>query len=229
LYSTNGTGVIRGKVYISGGLLADRNYRTELFVYDPATNSWTQKSHMPSQGFRGVSGVINNQLYVVTNCEDSSDGHCDFIPRAFYRYDPTTDEWTVLPDVPNYHGWGVGGVIGGKFYVAGGSNQVDVYDPATNQWTTKTPMATRRWLGAGATVAGKLYLVAGFRLRPDGTTANATATSVYDLATDKWTNKAPFPGNQKAHIAGSRVLSNGQVRIHVLGGTKPGNNLAYIP
>jgi N-acetylneuraminic acid mutarotase len=228
LYWTNGVGVINGKLYISGGVSSFKNYRSELFVYDPATNTWTQKRDMPTQGFRGVTGVINNKLYVWTICDQED---CfDFIPHgAFYRYDPATDQWAVLPSSPHYHGWGIGGVIGGKFYVAGGSNQLDVYDPATNQWTTKAPMTSTRWLGAGAAAGGKLYFIGGLRRNADGSlTPGVPTTSVYDPATNKWTNKTPLPA-AKSGISASRVVLNGQVRVQVVGGNKPGNNLAYIP
>jgi hypothetical protein len=63
---------------------------------------------------------------------------------------------------------------------------------------------------------GKLYVL------KDG------STSVYDPTTDSWTSKAPMP-IRLATITASKVLVNGQPRIEVVGGTRPGNNLAYIP
>lgn len=226
LYWTNGIGVIGGKLYITGGIASNDNFRSELFVYDPATNTWSQKRSMPTEGFRGVTGVINNRLYVVTDCDQED--CADFVPRAFYRYDAATDQWTVLPPAPHYHGWGYGGVIGGKFYVAGGSDQVDVYDPATNTWTTKAPMPRRRWLGAAAALGGKLYVFGGFQDAPDGETSIVRTTIVYDPSTDTWTNKAPMP-TAKISFSASRVVLGGQPRIEVVGGSRPGNNLAYLP
>ncbi len=143
--------MIGGKLYISGGVASYKNYRAELYVYDPAANTWTRKRDMPNTTFRGVTGVINEKLYVFTGCDQED---CNFYePAAFYRYDPTTDRWTTIPKPANYHAWGMGGTIGGKFYVAGGSNQLDVYDPATNEWTTRAPMGSPRWIGAGAALA----------------------------------------------------------------------------
>ena len=62
----------------------------------------------------------------------------------FFRYDPTTDSWTKLPNPTNYpHARsGYGGVINNKLYLIGSdrqSNQSRVleYDPITNKWTTK--------------------------------------------------------------------------------------------
>jgi N-acetylneuraminic acid mutarotase len=226
LYWTNGAGVIGGKIYISGGLSGHKGYRDVLFMYDPARNRWTQKRAMPNTSFRGVTTVLNDKLYVVTGCDQED---CDqFEPRAFYRYDPVTDMWATLPPAPHTHNWGMGGAIGGKFYVTSFGN-LDVYDPVTNLWTTKAPMPSQRWLGGGAVLGSKLYVIGGYRRNPDGsTTAGVRNVSVYDPNTDAWTTGAQLP-TARASIPAVKVKLNGQARIELIGGSRPGNNLQYIP
>ena len=53
-------------------------------------------------------------------------------------------------------------------------------------------------------------------------------TSAYDATTDAWTSKAQMP-TPRGGIAASKVIVNGQSQIEVVGGSRPGNNLAYIP
>jgi N-acetylneuraminic acid mutarotase len=125
------------------------------------------------------------------------------------------------------------GVIGGKFYVAGGvgglpdgGNQLDVYDPATNRWTTKAPLPRARWSGAGVALRAKLYVIGGFARKPDGTETVVRTTSVYDPATDTWTRVPPMPDAIGGDFDGSRVVLNGQPRIEVVGGY---THLQYIP
>jgi N-acetylneuraminic acid mutarotase len=227
LYWTNGAGVIGGKIYISGGRTSARGLSFGLYVYDPATNTWARKRDMPNTTFRGITGVINNKLYVLTGCDQED---CQFFdPIAFYRYDPATDQWETLLEPTNWHGWGMGGTIGGKLYVTGGRAALDVYDPATNQWTSRAPMPLRRWMAAGATLGAKLYVIGGFQENADGSIVSGVrTTSVYDPATNSWTNKAPMP-TARSGIAASRVVVNGKARLEVVGGARPGNNLAYIP
>src|SRR6187551_3074291 len=80
LASTNGAGVIKGKIYISGGC-TDRRCDfpvSSLYMYDPARDTWTQKRDIPDATSpygessyalgRGVTGVINDKLYVVSGC-----------------------------------------------------------------------------------------------------------------------------------------------------------------
>jgi hypothetical protein len=91
---------------------------------------------------------------------------------CLHRYDPTSNSWTELAIPTHQHEAGVGGAMGGKFYVVGGhtfngaSAILDVYDPASDTWATKAPRSTPRIWAAGAVVpAGllsqRLYVVGG--------------------------------------------------------------------
>jgi N-acetylneuraminic acid mutarotase len=237
LYRTNGIGVIKGKLYLAGGSAANHEILKSLYVYNPATNSWVQKSDMPSYGYGGVTGVINDKLYLLTGCEDW-DG-CDVGGAdplvALYRYDPATDKWATLAAPSQTHFLGTGGVIGQKLYVVGGladpwtlSRRLEVYDPVTNQWTTKAPLPHERWEAAGTAAGGKLYVISGFGNKADGTSALLPTVSVYDPATNTWTNKQAIP-SARADVAAVRVALDGHPRVEVVGGARPGNNLAYIP
>jgi N-acetylneuraminic acid mutarotase len=236
IHSTNGMGVIKGKLYISGGYGDNHGVRNTLYVYDPVTNQWTRKRDMPSCTYGGVSGVLNDQLYVLSGSDDPEACSYDSPVKAFYRYDPALDQWTSLPLPTERHYRGMAGVMGGKFYVVGGfdadqagdTGTLEAFDPVTNQWTTKTPLAHPRWLAAGTAVSGKLYVIGGYGVKADGTTSAIPTNSIYDPATDTWTNRQAMP-SARVGIGAARVAVNGQVRVEVAGGPRPGNNVAYIP
>jgi N-acetylneuraminic acid mutarotase len=228
LYKSNGAGVIGGKIYVSGGRMSgDKNYVAALVVYNPATNTWTRKSDMPTVTWGGMTAVINNQLYVLT-CVEEED--CwEFSTPLLYRYNPTTDRWTQLSFAPAGIGFPMGGVIGGKLYATGGVNgSLVVYDPATNAWTSKAPLPGGRFRGAGVALGGKLYIIGGYQLNPDKTKRPVRKTSVYDPATNTWTNKALTP-SLRFDLTASRVVVNGKPRIELVGGERPGNNVQYVP
>jgi N-acetylneuraminic acid mutarotase len=226
LFSTNGAGVIGGKIYVSGGRTNAVSYQNGLYMYDPARNTWTQKHSMPLQTAGGLTGVINNKLYVLASCHDPE--HCDeFIGAALYRYDPATNLWTQLGTPARSHSYGVAGGLESRGSIVWTREQ-DVYDPATNTWTPKAPLPRKRYLGAGTAMEGKLYVIGGWEVNPDGSTTTVKTTSVYDPATNTWTTKAALP-TARRDIAATRVFLNGQPRIEMIGGSRPGNNLAYIP
>jgi N-acetylneuraminic acid mutarotase len=230
IQQTNGTGVINGKIYLTGGCIASSSYRGWTWMYDPARNTWTQKAHMPvSRTWAGNTGVIQNKLYVLSSCDGQHD--CGTLTNLFFgRYDPATDSWTTLPLPPGRaaHLFGGSAVIGGKFYVVGGfgSQSVEVYDPATNQWATRAAMGSRREGVASTAVAGKMYVIAGIR-EGDSRTPVAT-TSMYNPATDTWTNLKPAP-RVGAGLAAGRVVVNGKPRVALVGGARPGNNWHFLP
>ena len=238
LYGTNGTGVVNGKIYVSGGFYYDEEEwgpTGYLFVYDPLTNSWTRKAYMPEMGASGVTGVIRGKLYVLSDCFERVPleyyyGDCGEVEggrpagQNFFRYNPVTDRWARLPS-PNgeYH---MGGVLDGKLYVTDGKN-LGAYDPVTNQWTTKTTGGQVRGRAAATVHGGMLYLIGGRQLTSTGWKTVRT-TKVYHPNTNTWTAAAPMP-TARSDISASRVFLNGKPRIEVVGGSAPGNNLQYIP
>jgi N-acetylneuraminic acid mutarotase len=218
LCGLNGAAVIRGKIYVSGGVRSDgrREPSASLFVYDPATNVWTRKRDMPEAGSGGVTGVIQGKLYVVTLNKDGV--------ANFFRYNPITDRWSRLPRTDYWWLGGGGGVINGKLYLI--AQAVKVYDPSTNQWTTTGPLPGDLH-GSSVVLLGKLYIF-GADTR---TGAEAWGIFAYDPVTNAWTRKdlmARLQDSYNIHAA-SRVFVSGQPRVEVVGGGPPGNNLQYVP
>ena len=221
---TNGVGVIGGKLYMSGGHWEATDGRSGfhpgLNVYDPAANSWSKKADMPRRFAAGVTGVIDGKLYVLTGtCDNCGPSR---VSRRFYRYDPATNFWAALPWAPNPHVSGAGGVINGKFYVAGGSgagglatNKLDVYDPVTNRWTTLASMGMARHGAAGAVLQNKLYVIGRANAdegEPQG------QVEAYDPVTNKWSPKTSIPGAGRGDLAAGTVTYQGRSHIVVVGG-----------
>jgi hypothetical protein len=236
--ATNGAGVINGKIYVSGGSYG-MNYRVKALIqYNPATNAWTPKHDPPGYSYGGLTGVLGGRLYVLTSCPD--EWACfPVVDKAFWRYDPGTDSWASLPTPPEQHRGGVAGVIGGKFYVVGGSGndtvaakKLDVFDPATNHWTTLPGLSGTRGGAASAVLRGRLYVIGGHGRAPNeqGTPVDLVTVKVYDPATNQWTTAARLPdGAGGGGRVAAQVVVNGQPRIELVGGVRPGNNLQYIP
>jgi N-acetylneuraminic acid mutarotase len=237
LTETNGAGVINGKIYVSGGCFGYKAYSRQLWMYDPVANTWTQKHPMPFTSFAGTTGVINDQLYVMASCDGQED--CEGDDPAgypyywgFLRYNPASDTWTRLRSPANgdVYSHGAAATIGKKFYVTGGwlNRATEAYDPATNTWANKASMGSPRYDAAYVASAAKFYIMGGVRTNPDGSRTVVATTSVYDPATNIWTHKAPMP-TARTLIAAGRVVVNGQTRLSVVGGLRPGNHLQYIP
>jgi N-acetylneuraminic acid mutarotase len=237
VHSSNGVGAIGGKLYSSGGytqLNAIDGFSNRVWVYDPAqtfppeseARRVTQLASMPKRTAEGVTGVINGKLYVLPGICDANGwprpGYCQQEPiRRLYRYDPATNKWGARKSAPHYHRSAAGGVIGGKFYVAGGVNSVDldVYDPATDSWRTRAPIP-KAGRAIGTALGGKLYVVVGLD------------AYVYNPGTNRWSAIAdPTWG----HDGVVRVVINGKPKLLAVGGLhgphfdEPNNTEVYTP
>jgi N-acetylneuraminic acid mutarotase len=147
----NAAAVAGGKLYSINGAL--------VHYYDPASDSWIQVAHTLS-GHYGTPavGIIDEKIYIAGGVPGGT---------ALEVYDPATDVWTTLAPmhVPRNHC--AGGVINGKFYVAGGRGSPDAetafeaYDPSTNTWETPPGLPTGHSGCAAAVVNNELFVLGG--------------------------------------------------------------------
>ena len=81
---------LRGKGYVSCGLDTADMVRNDLWEYDPATASWTQKANMPGVGRRNAVGfTIGDYAYVGTGV-DHATAPSGTILKDFWKYDPVS-------------------------------------------------------------------------------------------------------------------------------------------
>ncbi|MBH0121856.1 protein kinase, partial [Rhodococcus sp. CX] len=83
------------------------------------------------------------------------------------RYDPATDTWTRLPDMPTPRGGLGAAYLDGRIVAIGGEeptrvlSEVEAYDIATGMWTELAPMGTARHGLVVATVGNTIYAIDG--------------------------------------------------------------------
>ena len=227
VFDVNGVGKLGSRLYYSGGSNQAGNlpnYVNQLWAYDYGHDRLIRKADMPIVSGQGLTGVISGTLYVLPGVCSADlypqSGYCaSEQTRRFYRYDPSTNTWASRRQAPHYHWGGVAGVIGGKFYVAGGKTSefgadvtaLDVYDPGTNTWTTRAPIPSGG-MASGAVLGGQLFAIV---VHFSGTTPDIRAWS-YNPNTNNWrTRAAPdFVGPV------TKVLLNGGGRLLMVSGTR---------
>ena len=163
------TSVVNGKIYAIGGF-DERIYQLGVVEeYDPQTNTWTKKANMPTARNSVGTSVIGGKIYAIG-------GGIRRLGRdtplsTVEIYDPISDEWTKMPDMPNarYVDRGIS-MANGKIYIMGGWMEPDIdegvasveaYDPSTGNWTKKTDMPTARASLSASAVNGRIYAIGG--------------------------------------------------------------------
>jgi N-acetylneuraminic acid mutarotase len=140
--------------------------------YDPATNTWRERSPMPTPRNHTTAAAVNGKIYVIGGRVGAA-----FIGLAsdisvVEEYNPATDKWSAprsrMPTARSALG---SGAINGKIYVAGGEFQdphmmatfkaVEAYDPASDSWSIMPSMPVSRHGLAAGVIGNRLILVGG--------------------------------------------------------------------
>lgn len=178
------------------------------------TITWTEGADAPLARFEGQSVVVGGKLYVFGGYTDGS-----VIPKTFEAdvYDPATDTWELLPDMPRpmTHAGTVADDT--NIYFAGGvvgsddpddttkipaTTEVWRFDVETEEWSAMPPLPEPRGAGALALLDDTLHFFGGTgedRFREVGDHWALPLDS-----DDGWYELAPlpFPAN---HLAGVTV------------------------
>ncbi|MEO7044983.1 MAG: DUF4907 domain-containing protein [Ferruginibacter sp.] len=184
----------------------------------PTKKRWTVKENVPF-GYRGggFTFVIGQFLYI-------GSGECyDAMTKDFWRYDPNSQTWTCLAEIPikcfsgisfslfqmGYAGLGTEiGTSSGKF-----ENHMFQYDPNTNTWKKIRNFPGTPRIDASVFVIGNnAYAGTGY----DGT--NTSDFYKYDPLKDDWSRIADFAGG---NIHASIGIGNGKKGFLVAGARAP--------
>jgi large repetitive protein len=203
-----GGAALGGKLYAVGGKTAT-GPRSDVNVYDPATDTWTAVAPLPGPAVENPAVVaLNGKLYAFGGSTSPFSGAV----KNAAVYDPATNAWTQLPQMAFSRGGAGAAAIGGKIYVVGGMGldgaslaSVEVFDTATESWSSGPGMATRRDNPGVAALNGRVYVFGGRTRDANGTTPNGTLGSVemLDPASGAWVARAPMPTGRRTMMVGT--------------------------
>ena len=207
--------VVDGKIYVMGGDIWDGGWITISTVeeYDPATDTWTRKSDMPTARWCLGTCTFDEKIYAIGG-----------YPAVGYTalttvevYDPVYDTWTSKSDMPLNRGMLSASVVNGKIYAVGGRPRlhaepsVQEYDPSTDTWTQKSDMPVATSQMGSLVFDNKIVVIGGWEI---STKYPYTTVQVYDTVTDTWILEEDVPFLRACFTA--EVVNN---RIYVIGGT----------
>ncbi len=177
--------VMGGKVYVQGGSVAvgEQDAESRMWVYDPATDSWSEGEPLPGRGrFLHQMAVIGHTLYVLGGIGivpgDNGRMAREMLTEAWSWSEQTG--WRRLAYLPHFCGAAPtpAPVIHGRIYLLGGDdatvtgftpanhpgfhNQSLCYNPADNTWADAGEIAVARavlpcavWNGLAVIVNGE--------------------------------------------------------------------------
>lgn len=199
-------------IYVAGGFSTGFFSQDQLWRYQPSTNVWTRLQDMPD--VRDLSSMVafDGSLYLlggfVTNLFDGAPMDNN------WRYDPDTDQWTVLTPMPTGHAAGGAVVIGDFIYVAGGTSNTTInrYSPEQGQWEVlAVDDDFERNSCAVVAFQGEIWIMGGGGRERDSQPIN-NQVAIFDPITG---NTRPGPimtsprSSFSAAVVGGQIVANG--------------------
>ncbi len=158
----------KGQLHFFGGLLPDRQTDVgEHYLLDMnnITAGWQPATPMPNPRNHLSGASVDGKVYAIGGQYGHDAGVDD--QKFLDMYDPATDQWTRLADLPSDRSHFEPGTMvhNGKIIIAGGRrgnfffNDITEYDPQTNMWTERCKLP-KKLLAPSVKVFGDQLIVA---------------------------------------------------------------------
>ncbi|MEQ8907697.1 MAG: kelch repeat-containing protein [Vicingaceae bacterium] len=179
--------------YIFGGYASV--FLNDLWQYDPQTDSWTQKTTLPSTPRSGAASFVIDSIAYILGGKNQNNQALDEV----WAYDMSQDSWQQKQNLPFGPRWRSGAcAMNGKGYLAFGlddtllyTNGIYEYDPQADSWAILAthPQGGRNYPKLYG-VGNKLYSVGG----NDSSLNFLNEVWEYDLSSQKWQSLPAIPG-----------------------------------
>ena len=227
--------VVDGKIYAIGGeeikkvpmykgWIHEAKGLPTVEMYDPVTDTWTQKADMPTPR-KTRTCVVDGKIYAIGGLAVGPMVKKQGQLATVEVYDPTTDIWVTASRMNHARYWAALSVVNGEIYATGGTgpsasrsksdpylSSVEVFNPKTNQWRERTEMFTRKAGHSADLINGKIYVIGG-SVWEDREYKYHSTIEIYDPGTDRWTEARDMLVGKSGHTT---EIIDGQ--IYIFGG-----------
>ena len=236
--------VVDGKIYAIGGSKTKKYQVPRGFgheseelptveMYDPATDTWTQKADMPTPR-KTKTCVVDGKIYAIGGWSTANE---QSQLETVEVYNPATDTWAKAQSMNRARCSAAISVVNGEIYAVGGIgwppnydqsgrylsslylSSVEVFNPKTNQWQERTEMSVPKAAHSTSVIDGKIYVMGGY-FQEERKLNRLSTIEVYDPATDRWTQESDMLIGRSGHA--TEVIDG---HIYILGGSAVGKGL----
>ncbi len=192
---------VDGKAYVVGGFGGFGRMES----LDPETGEWTEHASIPRGRNHHFAAGYRHKVYVFGGFVGEFFGRFE---QSSYVFDPATDTWERLSDLPLDKASGYTAVVlGDLIYLVGGEPSRSVaYDPATDTFTTFAAPEGSTDHSQALSYRGELWVMGG-RGVAEG---ERNDVQIYNPLTRQW--RAGPPLNQERSGFGAAVVS-GQMMV----------------
>lgn len=174
---------------------------------------WKQLAQLPEGYYCGEAVTLNNEIYFVAGRNDMS------VTPFFYKYNPKSNQWIKLADIPKPTINLALAAVNGKIYAIGGDlfkNTNREYDPLTNSWKILEPMTIGRQHISCGVVGNNIYISGGLTSWKNITKKH----DAYNVLSNTWSEKAAIPS-----LRNNAAVVTLDSLIYVIGGAGTKENI----
>jgi len=223
---------LNGKFYVFGaygGYNESGNYGVFNYneMYDPATDTWTTLAKKPTTTAAAVAVTYENKIYLFGGHLSDEGPDEQVWYKAVEAYDPATNSWAHITEMPKRLGSMAVAVHNGRAYIIGGiitdeglpNDEIMAYDFQTGEWIrnycTLSPEALGGYPYATQTpvLNGKAYLVGGIEGESLANHWTSKRCIVFDIEAKRWELRTDLPAPRCNHLT---VIKDNLV--YVIGG-----------
>ncbi|CAN5920466.1 hypothetical protein BH24BAC1_BH24BAC1_36290 [soil metagenome] len=193
-------------------------------VYDPAANTWTQLDPMPTPLTHMGAAVDGRDIYLASGYVGLEGGGQTFATTEVWKFNVDSQVWTEMPPLPEARGSGGLAVLDRDMHFFGGSDArrrdtsdhwvLDLDNQAAGWRNTGSPLVPARNHLSALTLDGKIYAIGGQQGQDERSTTLSLVSS-WDPQTSEWSEVASL-SNPLSHISAAAFVMDG--RIIVAGG-----------
>lgn len=180
---------------------------SDLWEYDPTSNTWTQKASYPAgPRYEASAFTINSKAYVACGYDNTSARKNDL-----WEFDPLNNTWSQKQSLTIARAGATAFGLNGKGYVGLGDGPTGQmkdfweYDPNNNSWIQKADYGGgQRAYAASFVIGTKAYVGTGY-----STISTTSDFWEFDPQTNTWTSKATYSGGAMYNSRGFSIHNKG--------------------
>ena len=169
--------VLNNKIHVFGNRETVTNPwlpQKNVFVYDPVADNWDSLPDMNFEHTDGDAVTLNNKIYLMGGAiEIIRDTAFFFVEGKSEMYDPETNSWTILKDMPVPVARHASVAHDNKILVFGGDSAdyfwgtfhgtdlIQEYDPSTDTWRIMEGMPFNRFASTAHKAGDFVYIIGG--------------------------------------------------------------------
>ncbi len=216
--------VVNDKLHILGGTTHRSRSADTHQVYDPASNSWTQKAALPGPRAWPAVAVYDGKIFVFGGDKMGWPPPYDTETKTSWVYDPAGDCWSDIAELPNPRSYAAAVTVDNYIYIFGSralekDEPLDLstyrYDPAKNVYERMQDLPEAAMFIIAAEHDNYIYAVHGQTIGSHF----AEGVLKYDVKNDIW-RKLNVPQIEKRRYFLTQHSTHPAIssRLFVLGG-----------